>query len=72
MMGQREVTPRMAWCFVALGAVVLASALVRDWSAWPDLRTILGVAMAVFGVGEIVVGVYALRRARRRRDGAAV
>lgn len=61
----------MAWFFIGLGAVVLAAALIRDWSAWPDLRTILGAAMAVFGAGEIAVGVYALRRARRRRDGAA-
>ncbi|CAM3943911.1 DUF2530 domain-containing protein [Tsukamurella ocularis] len=58
----------MAWFFIGLGAVVLASALVRDWSTWPEFRTILGAAMAVFGVVEIGVGVYALRRARGRRD----
>ncbi|WP_158636190.1 hypothetical protein [Tsukamurella sputi] len=44
------------------------AAPIRDWSAWPDFRTILAVAMAVLGAGEIGVGVYALRRARRRRD----
>ncbi|NMD56712.1 MULTISPECIES: hypothetical protein [Tsukamurella] len=68
MMRQREVTPRVAWYFIGLGAVVLAAALIRDWSTWPDFRTILGASMAAFGALEIVVGVYALRRARRGRD----
>ncbi|WP_151901705.1 hypothetical protein [Tsukamurella tyrosinosolvens] len=71
MMRQREVTARMAWFFVGFGAFVLAAALYRDWSTWPDVRTILGAVMAVFGAGEIGVGVYTLIRARRRRDVAA-
>jgi len=58
----------MAWVFIVLGAWVVFSGLYRDWSTWPDFRTILGAAMAVVGVGEIAVGVYALRRARRGRD----
>ncbi|TWS21386.1 hypothetical protein FK529_01935 [Tsukamurella asaccharolytica] len=64
-MRQREVTPLMAWAFIGLGVVVLAAALIRDWSTWPDIRTILGAAMAIFGAGEIAVGVYALRRAKK-------
>lgn len=63
------MTPRWAWAFIGLGAVVLAAALIRDWSTWPDFRTLLSAAMAVFGAAEIAVGVYALRRAQRRRDG---
>ncbi len=59
----------MAWYFIGLGVVVLGAALIRDWSTWPDFRTVLGAAMAVFGAGEIGVGVYALCRARRGRDG---
>lgn len=62
------MTPRTAWLFIGLGAFVLVAALYRDWSTWPDLRTILGAAMAVFGAGEIGVGVYALQRARKGRD----
>lgn len=61
----------MAWFFIGFGAFVLAAALYRDWSTWPDLRTILGAVMAVFGAGEIVVGVHALWRARRGCDGEA-
>lgn len=58
----------MAWYFIGLGVFLVVVALIRDWSRWPDFGTILGASMAAFGALEIVVGVYALRRARRGRD----
>ena len=61
----------MAWYFIGLGAFLLVVALIRDWSTWPDFRTVLAAAMAVVAAVEILVGVYALRRARRRHDAQA-
>ncbi|VDR38075.1 Uncharacterised protein [Tsukamurella paurometabola] len=58
----------MAWYFIGLGAFLLVVVLIRDWSTWPDFRTVLAAAMAVLAVAEIGVGVYALIRARRSRD----
>ncbi|GAA1100787.1 hypothetical protein [Tsukamurella strandjordii] len=60
---QREVTPRVAWMYVVLGLVIIGSSLIRDWSQWPDFRTILGAVMAVFGVMILGTGVYALWKA---------
>lgn len=63
MVKQREVTPRLAWMYVVLGLVIFGSSLIRDWSQWPDLRTVLGAVMALFGVAILGTGVYALVRA---------
>lgn len=69
MMRQREVTARWAWFYIVLGVLLVALALIRDWSTWPDYSTLLGALMGLFGVAEIVLGLYTLRRAaRRRRD----
>jgi uncharacterized membrane protein len=66
-MRQREVTTRWAWFYLGYGTLLVMFALIRDWSTWPDLRTILGALMGLFGVAEIAVGLYVLRRAARRK-----
>ncbi|BDD80612.1 hypothetical protein TPB0596_03750 [Tsukamurella pulmonis] len=61
----------VGWLLILSGALVMASALVRDWSTWPDSRSVLPAGVALVSVCQIIVGVVTVRRDRRRRDGAA-
>lgn len=67
MVEESGLTARRAWLLVVLGIVNVAVALARDWSQWPDFRTVLAAVIAVFGTAILGTGVFALVRAPWKR-----
>ena len=68
-MVKQDASPSwMGWLIVGLGCLLIVSALVRDWSSWPDFRSVLALAIGVIGAGEMVAGAVMLRRAAVRKS----
>ncbi|SKR42872.1 Uncharacterised protein [Mycobacteroides abscessus subsp. abscessus] len=53
------------WLVIISGLVLAVSGTVRDWSAFPDLRTLLGLLCVACGSLIAVIGTVQLIRHRR-------